>query len=339
MGVLNPSVHHAVVLTKSLSCGIDACVFRDGTFLFDFFSGLSLRRSKYRGTENQVCGCLTCATRDHAQAADKAETYALLRAQIMNVHQLCLGASERIVKSRSASMGFPVTSWNTLKGINFDTQPYDDDVENLRALARNTMNNKARACQAVLPRRVIDVEVVDHSLLLLDNILVARDPRLIQFTETFFLASCSNRENRLGEALMLTWATCEQMLSLMWNNRLNEVKSDSNSEPRMSKARREKLKGRDYPISVVIEILELEDRIPNRLYRLLDISRKGRNYWMHELRVPGPQEVLSCLFAAQSLLHGAMGIALPFEAGGRGGVPQWNVWISDSMGRREIKGS
>ncbi len=36
--VLRPSVHHAVVLRKDLSCGIRVRVRRDGTFLFDFSS-------------------------------------------------------------------------------------------------------------------------------------------------------------------------------------------------------------------------------------------------------------------------------------------------------------
>lgn len=33
---LNPTIHHAIVYRKSLSCNIKVCAQRDGTFLFDF---------------------------------------------------------------------------------------------------------------------------------------------------------------------------------------------------------------------------------------------------------------------------------------------------------------
>lgn len=35
---LNPDIHHEIVLEKTLSCGIEVCILRDGTFLFDFTS-------------------------------------------------------------------------------------------------------------------------------------------------------------------------------------------------------------------------------------------------------------------------------------------------------------
>ena len=38
VSILNPQIHHAVVLEKNLSCGIKVRVQRDGTFLFDFSS-------------------------------------------------------------------------------------------------------------------------------------------------------------------------------------------------------------------------------------------------------------------------------------------------------------
>jgi hypothetical protein len=331
---LNPGVHHVVVLMKSLGCGIDACVFQDGTFLFDFSSWPLAPQVKIPGYRKPGLGVPYRATPENTAAMVKAEAYAHLRAQTMNVHQLCLSAAEMTVKRRIAAlMGFPVTSSDTLKGINFNPPPYHDDVEDFRALARNVMNNKGGACQPTLARRVIELEVVDESLSLLDKILSACDPWLIQFVETFYLASCSASGKRLGEALMLAWATCEQMLSSMWNKRLDEVPPTSDAVPRMTKDRRNKLKGRDYPISVVIEMLELEGRIPHKLYRLLDVSRKARNYWIHELRVPKQQEVLACMHAAQTLLQGLVGIYFPSAIGGRGGVPQWNYWIWASNGR------
>jgi hypothetical protein len=43
-----------------------------------------------------------------------AEGFAVLRAQVMNVHQACLTTAEVVVKRGSGIMGFPVTAWNTM---------------------------------------------------------------------------------------------------------------------------------------------------------------------------------------------------------------------------------
>ena len=334
--VLNPPVHHAVVLTKKLRCGIEARVQRDGTFLFDFSSwplAPTIVIPGYRIPDPEQSYRVSL---EHTSAENNAETHAVLRAQVMNAHQACVTTSESIVKRRAATMGFPVAAWSTHKAISFDTSPsYEDDTENIHALARNILNNKYQVPQqSPDPRRVLELEVVEHSLELLDSILAEGDEIVIQMVEAAYIAACRLREKRFGEAVTLAWGVCEQLVSLVWKNLLEDAQTSGNVTERMPRERREKLTGRDYTASVMVEMLEINGRIDHNLYRSLEVARKARNRWAHEMRVPKEREVFFCIQAVQRLLQDVKGIQLSLQSGGRGGVPEWPVWIWERVQSR-----
>lgn len=330
---LNPSVHHAVVLKKNLRCGIEARVRRDGTFLFDFSSWPLAPIIVIRGFRIPDPHKSYRRPREHSREEEKAEAYAVLRAQVMNVHQACLTTSESVVKRRSAMMGFPVTAWNTHKAITFDTPPsYVDDTEDIHALAQNVLNNKDRVPgQHPLPRRVLELEVVEHSLNLLDGILATDAAVLVQIVEAAYIAACRQRDKRFGEAVTLAWGVCEQLISSAWKKLLEDTKTNGNVDNRMPKDRRHKLTGRDYTASVMVEMLEINGRIDHDLYRLLEVARKARNKWAHEMRVPKESEVHFCMQAVESLLRHIARVHLSLQSGGRGGVPQWPVWMWEQV--------
>lgn len=331
--VLNPSVHHAVVLRKKMHCGIEARVWRDGTFLFDFSSWQLAPMVEIPGYRRPAQGSHRIPPAS-TRAEDQAEDYAVVRAQVMNAHQACLTTSESVVKRRGAMVGFPVTAWNTLKAISFDAvNGYHDDPEDLHALARNAMNNKDRVGRLQpFSRRVLELDVVEHSLNLLDEILSAGDAVLVQIIETAYMAACRYWEKRYGEAVILAWGVCEQLVSSAWSSMLDDARASGTS--RMPKDRRKKLISRDYTASVMIEMLEINGRINHDLYRLLEVARKARNRWAHELHVPKESEVLICIRAAQNLLRHIKRVQLVLQMGGRGGVPQWPIWMWEQVKSR-----
>ncbi len=228
-------------------------------------------------------------------------------------------------------MGFPVTAWNTEKALTWDTpRAYHDDTEDIHALARNVLNNKdGTARQHPLGRRVIELDVVERSLELLDRILTGADAAMVQTVEAAYIAACRQREKRFGEAVTLGWSVCEQLISAAWDKMLDELPGIE--AERMSKDRRKKLRGRDYTASVMVEMLEVNGRLDQELYRLLEIARKARNHWAHEMRVPKERKSSICLLAAVHLLRRVKGIDLSLQGGGRGGVPGWPVWIWDTV--------
>lgn len=251
----------------------------------------------------------------------------------MNAHQACLTTAESLIKRRTATMGFPVTAWNTHKAIDFDTPPsYRDDTEDTHALAQNVLNNKDRVPrERPLPRRVLEFEVVEHSLDTLDSILSTGDVILVQMVEAAYMAACRRRDKRFGEAVILAWGVCEQLISSAWNKLLEDTKTSGSGADRMPKERRDKLTGRDFTASVMVEMLEINGRIDHDLYRLLETARKVRNKWAHEMRAPKEREVDFCLRAVERLLRQVTGVLLSLQSGGRGGVPQWPVWMWEQV--------
>ena len=336
---LDAQVHHEFVLTATLKCGVEVRVQRDGTFWFDFATWPLAPQVEIPGFRLPDPSGPYRVPRLTEQAEERAEDYAVVRAKVMNVHQACLTSSETIVARRSAMMGFPVTAWNTEKAISWRGLPgYRDRIEDLHALARNILNNSYGIQRdRPLPRRVIELDVVEHSLCLLDRVLLLGDLKLIQLFETIFMAACRSRDKRFGEALTLGWNVCEQIVFQMWNKFLDETNGKCNGN-RVSRERRNKLTGRDYTASTVVEILELIGVLDQQTYRNLDVCRRARNAWTHELKTPKENEVHTCIRTGQDLMLRHFGVQLHLQAGGSGGVPQWPVWMWEQV-LREGRGS
>lgn len=334
--LLNPGVHHEVVLSKTLSCGIEVRAHRDGLFLFDFTRWTVAPQIEIPGYTKQDANGPCIVPAFHSAACEKAEDYAVLRAQAMNVHQACLTAAEATVKRRGAAMGFPVTAWNTEKAITFDRPlSYYDDVEDMHALTRNVLNNSYRIRRnAPLSRRVMEREVVDYSLVLLDRVLSDPEGQLLNLVESYYIAACRAREKRFGEAMTPGWSVCEQILAILWRGILGERASADGSP--LSKERRKKLTGRDFTASIIIETLELMGRLDGELFRRLNIARQARNNWAHSLHAPKASQVNICMMAVEQLLSDVKGVQLRLQFSGRGGVPQWPVYMMEEVRRAKI---
>lgn len=332
---LNPAVHHEIVYEAPLNCGIHVRATRDGHFLFDFSKWPIAPQITIPGytrpSENGPCS----VPRFHSEAEDQAELYAVVRAQVMNAHQACLTTAERVVKQRGAGMGFPVTAWSTEKAITFRLPTsYHEDIEDMHALARNVLNNSVGVPRTQpLSRRVIELDVVAYSFKLLDQILSHPETRLVQLVETIYIAACRSREKRFGEAITLSWGVCEQLTSVVWKGIIDSRRTGSSDE--MNKERVKKLTGRDFTASIVLETLELMGKIEHDLFRRLNIVRHARNKWAHELVPPKESQIGVAIRAAEQLLAQVSGVNLMLQPGGRGGVPQWAVFINEQVRKRE----
>ena len=297
--VLNPSVHHAAAYRATLRCGIDVRVNRDGLFLFDFTRWLVAPPVIIPGFVKPKAPYY--APRGHQEAEDSAEAAAIIRAQVMNAHQVCLVTARWQLTHSGGSFGYPVTAWNTHKALTLDTPPsYWDDVESHHALAQNLVNNKDQVVRERLPSRsIVPLNIVQRSFAILDDILETGDLTTLRLIEGGFIAMNRRREKRFGEAITLGWTVCEQLISLAWRRMLDGVRNTASD--RMSKERRKKLTGRDYTASVMTELLEIHGDIDQEVFRMLDVARKARNAWAHEMRSPHEAEIRFCLVAAERL--------------------------------------
>jgi hypothetical protein len=154
--------------------------------------------------------------------------------------------------------------------------------------------------------------------------------------EAAYIAACRQREKRFGEAITLAWGVCEQLISLLWMKLLDDAKTGSAAE-RMPNSRRQKLIGRDYAASVMVEMLEINGRIDHEMYRMLDLVRKARNKWAHEMRVPKENESNFSIHAVQRMILQVKGVQLWLQSGGSGGVPQWPIWLWEEEKARRAR--
>lgn len=322
---LRDSVHHEIVVRRSLDCGVAVVVQRDGTFLFDFSSWHLAPSVRIPGftTKEEINFSIPP---DTAKAQEKAAQNAVIRAQAMNVHQACLTTAEREVQNRAAAMGLPLSASETFKQLTLEeAYKYRDDVEDTRALSRNVINNWYGIDRDhALPRRTMEINVIERSLSLLDTILAKEDGALIQLVEAMYISACRIREKRYGEALTLSWGACEQLVSLMWRTNIQNIRK--NDSARINSDRMKKLMGRDYTASAMVEYLELMEAIDRDLYKLLDVARKARNAWMHDLEAPDESVAHKSLQAASIMLANVHDIHLQLQTAGRGGVPMWPAW-------------
>lgn len=332
------SLSQQTALKTTLGCGIDAYAMRNGLFLFDFLRSRIAEVVRIPGYERSE-PLPHAPPRSQSLAVAKAEQVSLLRAQIMNVHQACLITSEYVVKSRSTAMGFPITAWSTLHSIGIaHPVPYHDDVEGVHALAMNVLDGKYASAFLPLHRRVLEVEVVAHSFRSLDHVLSLEGGRYIPIVETAYQSACRSVELRFGESLSVGWTACEQLISEEWKLLLDSSDASRNQEQKITRDRKKKLLGRDYTASVMVEMLELHGRLSEKLYRNLEIARKARNNWAHDMLVPSGAEAFACQQAIQELLA-RKGIQLWLQPGFRGaGGGAWTLSMFHQVHGSSIPG-
>lgn len=326
---LDYEIHHEIVYRRDLSCDVRVCVRRDGTFLFDFSKWSFAPLVIIPGYEFPGPNITFMPPPEYHRKCDLAENYAVLRAQVMNVHQACISTAEQMLLGRNSHVGAPVTAWSTDKAISFATVPsYADDSEDMHALARNVANNKDGVIRNKMHRPIIDINVIDKSCLLLEEILLKKDMALIQIVEAVYIAASRANEKRFGESVMLAWGACEQLISILWKRKISEAKSSGKN---ISSDRFDKLKGRDYTASLMIEMLDLDNRINDDLYKMLEGARKARNKWAHEMRPPKQTDANVCVEAAQKLLKLVADVDLAVRSGSRGAAPAWWIWWWEEM--------
>ena len=226
-------------------------------------------------------------------------------------------------------MGIPLTAADALKGLTFAQCLLYRDSADAWSLARNALNNRHEISrQRPFQRHVLETEIIDHSLDILDTILLTEGSSLIQMSEAAYLAGCRFAEGRLGEAVTLAWGVCEQLLSTAWDLLLNEEKAIGH----MPSQRRKKLGGRDYTASVRTELLALGRKIEHDLYQHIEAGRRARNQWAHEMIEPDSVQVRHSLQAVEGLLKKIHGIqmSLPLNSPSPG-VPEWNRWVWEKV--------
>ncbi len=318
-------IYHEVVLEKTLDSNITVQSLRDGTFLFDFSSYPFTPPVTIPGYPYPGPGTPFQPPSEASAAEESAEKNTEIRASIINVHQVCLTTSERLLKNRFAQMGFPIDAQETQKGRSFsEAAHYGGGHGDIHSLTRNIANKiYVNSPDTPYPRRVVELDVVKKSLQLLDEILLRDDPSVLYMITSLHSAARSYTGRKYGESVVVAWSVCEQMISSAWN----AILDDEQLSERMPSPRRKKLNGRDYTASVITEFLEIMNVIDHETYNQLNAVRKSRNDWAHQLKEPTAQHVHVAIDSAQRLLSKFKGVDILLSLTGPGpGVPSWFIY-------------
>lgn len=113
--------------------------------------------------------------------------------------------------------------------------------------------------------------------------LACQSATLVRDLATIGRALAQYKIGNYRTALVLTWFVVESTLANKWAAYLDESQlTQSDGERRISRERRKNLEGRDYPISVIANMLELAGRLETRVYRIVDRVRGYRNKVVHQ---------------------------------------------------------
>jgi len=101
---------------------------------------------------------------------------------------------------------------------------------------------------------------------------------LSQFTKSIYEFGLANYDT----SLVLSWFIIERIVQEKWERWIHSSNtSNPDGTKRINNDRFKTLTGRDYPISVVSNILELSNIIPFDLYKKVDKLRRDRNLIVH----------------------------------------------------------
>jgi hypothetical protein len=159
----------------------------------------------------------------------------------------------------------------------------------------------------------------------MEKILSHKFDDLPILTEMLYRAALQYSECHFADALILGWTVCERLLNASWDEFLLDNKNSIEADTRIDSDRMQKLRGRDFTASIILENLELAGRIPIKLFKEIDGVRKARNGRLHKLKAVTDREAVSAIRVAQEFLTLFTGIPVTFTLSrnmpGTGGIP------------------
>ena len=145
----------------------------------------------------------------------------------------------------------------------------------------SSYRNDLRWDSRILHRRPLKKEVFDT--LFATFSVVTRNLSLLKDLAAVAKSIAEYKVGNYATSLVLSWFVCESQLSARWRAFLEASNRElPDGSKRVSSDRHQTLTGRDYPISVVSNLLELSDEIPNETFKHIDAVRGYRNKVVHQ---------------------------------------------------------
>jgi len=132
----------------------------------------------------------------------------------------------------------------------------------------------------ILMRRVISWDAIANAVKQFG--IVVKSPGLEKVLGSFTKSIAEYKVGNYETSIILAWFISERVIDKIWIRHIASLNKDiGEGRQRMNRERKDYLTGRDFPISLVANVLELFDVLPFSLFKDVDAVRGFRNKIVH----------------------------------------------------------
>jgi hypothetical protein len=273
--------------------------YRDGLFVLQIHQLEKVRAGpgaaglavEWWGEYLDCCNCFVLLFESNALRVTKVAW--LSHAEVTKRDVMRMGFSDgKMMSTNFSDCGLVAHQY----GARHCRDPWPDILADLRFSTR----------REVVPKEVFDAVSVEFDQALGTESLVGQLAALSRSLAHYKVGNFST-------SLVLSWFVIEGLLATEWDALL-QAKDGllSDGSKRVNADRRKILTGRDYSASVMLQVLELFDRIPTEQFKELNEIRKFRNYVVHsdEGYMCGPDDCQRALTAANNFVAVKSGLSI-----------------------------
>jgi hypothetical protein len=155
----------------------------------------------------------------------------------------------------------------------------------------------------IIVRQVAPIDVIQHASTMFASVISSpgSEKDLASFAKGLGEYKVGNYET----SLILAWFITEGSIAYLWERHLDSLNREyENGQKKINRERHDLLVGRDFTISMVSNLLELWDVLPNSLFKDIDAVRGFRNRIVHKLKyLPNATDTQLALKTAQVMIE------------------------------------
>ena len=288
-----PNERSSVAWTGNGIQNVPITALRDGFIIFEFDQSADYAGGAvpaYKLPENrQIPPAVSVAERAREDLAYRRFIY-------MNAFLLALYSGFSTVQKRGVQVQEPVDPTNYF------------GVERVRSGWRPYMGLGRKINYPLQRSDDVAIETLDNALQILDKFNAAVGPQSLDVLALIYTACHQYALHQFSSAHLIAWSAIEAMVNVLWQNLQTEIDSNSNGHTKMNKQRRALLNGRDYTVSIVTQILSISQKIDDEMLDRLDMARRKRNEFAHQLSLLKSEDAGKAIRLATDIITTLTGI-------------------------------
>lgn len=154
----------------------------------------------------------------------------------------------------------------------------------------------------IMMRQIINLDTINHAVAEFTKVVAS--PGLEKTLSSYAKSLSEYKVGNYATSVILSWFIIEAALSTLWKSHIDNLNKEyEDGKKRINRERRDLLTGRDFTISLISNLLELWEVLPNAQFKDIDAVRGFRNRIVHNHNfAPGQDEAQLALNTAQAMI-------------------------------------